>query len=66
MGVSGQCHVPAALYPRGKDPLTHCTGVWVRPVAVLGAEDKGKIVCPYRGSNTDCPVVQPVIRHYTA
>jgi hypothetical protein len=29
MGVSGQHHAPAALYPRGKDPGTHCTGGWV-------------------------------------
>jgi hypothetical protein len=33
MGVSGQHHAPAALYPRGKDPRTHCTGGWVGPRA---------------------------------
>jgi hypothetical protein len=31
MGVSGQRHAPAALYLRGKDPGTHCTGSWVGP-----------------------------------
>jgi hypothetical protein len=25
MGVGGQRRAPAALYPRGKDPDTHCT-----------------------------------------
>jgi len=35
MGVSGQHHAPAALYPRGKDPGTHCTGGWVGPRAGL-------------------------------
>jgi hypothetical protein len=28
--------------------------------------DRGKILCPCRGSNPDRPVVQPVVRHYTA
>ena len=28
----GQCHAPAALYPR-KRPSTHCTGCWVGPKA---------------------------------
>jgi hypothetical protein len=59
MGVSGQHHAPAALYPQGKDP-------WVGPRAGLDTEDIGKIICPRRGSNPDRPVVQPVVRHYTA
>jgi hypothetical protein len=66
MGVSGQHHAPAALYPRGKDPRTHCTGGWVCPRAGLDTEDRGKILCPCRGSNPNRPVVQPVVRHYTA
>jgi hypothetical protein len=49
--VSGQHHAPAALYPRGKDPGTHCTGGWVGPRAGLDTEDTGKILCPRRGSN---------------
>jgi hypothetical protein len=65
-GVSGQLHAPAALYPRGKDPGTHCTGGWVGPRAGLDTEDRGKILYPRRGSNPDRPVVQPVVRHYTA
>jgi hypothetical protein len=44
MGVSGQHHAPAALYPRGKDPQEKSSapvGDWT-------------------------PVVQPLVRHYTA
>jgi hypothetical protein len=66
MGVSGQRHAPAALYPRGTDPGTHCTGGWVGPRAGLDTEVRGKILCPRRWSNPDRPVVQPVVRHYTA
>ena len=33
-GVSGQQHVPAALYPRER-PGTHCTGGWMGPRAGL-------------------------------
>jgi hypothetical protein len=38
----------------------------VGPRAGLDTEDTGKILCPCRGSNPDRPVVQPVVRHYTA
>jgi hypothetical protein len=38
----------------------------VGPRAGLDLEDRGKILCPCRGSNPDRPVVQPVVRHYTA
>jgi hypothetical protein len=33
-GVRGQCHAPAAIYPRER-PGTHCTGGWVGPRAGL-------------------------------
>jgi hypothetical protein len=33
--------------------------------AGLDAEVRGKISCPYWGSNLDCPVVQPVTRFQT-
>jgi hypothetical protein len=66
MGVTSQRHAPAALYPRGKDPGTHWTGGWVDPRAGLDTEVRGKILSPRRGSNPDRPVVQPVVRHYTA
>jgi hypothetical protein len=38
----------------------------VGPRAGLDKEARGKILCPRRGSNPDRPVVQPVVRHYTA
>jgi hypothetical protein len=66
MGVNGQRHDTSALYPRGRDPGTHCTGGWVGPRAGLDTEDRGKFLCPCRGSNPDRLVVQPVARHYTA
>jgi hypothetical protein len=68
MGVSGQRHAPAALYPRGKDPRgTHWIGGgWVGLRAGLDAGVRIKILCPCRGSNLHHPIVQPVIRHYTA
>jgi hypothetical protein len=66
MGVSGQRHAPAALLPPGKEPPgTYCTGGWVGLRAVLDTEDRGKILCSCRGSNSDRPVVQPVVSHYT-
>jgi hypothetical protein len=55
MGVSGQRHAPAALYPRGKDPGTHCIGGWVGPRADLDAEARRNILCPCRGSNPNRP-----------
>jgi hypothetical protein len=50
MGVSGQRHAPAALYPREKGPpRTHCTGGWVGPKAGLDTEARGKILSPLPG-----------------
>jgi hypothetical protein len=66
MGVSGQRHAPAALYPRRKDPGTHWIGGWVGLRAGLDAGARRKILCPCRRSNLDHPIVQPVVRHYTA
>jgi hypothetical protein len=54
-----------AFTPGERTPGTHCTGGWVGPRAGLDTEDRGKILCPRRGSNPDRPVVQPVVRHYT-
>jgi hypothetical protein len=57
MGVSGQHHAPAALYPRGKDPrypLDKRLGG--PPRAGLDAEAWRKILCLCRGSNPGRPV----------
>jgi hypothetical protein len=42
MGMSGQLHVPAALYPRGKDPDTYWTGDWLDLRAGLDTGVRGK------------------------
>jgi hypothetical protein len=55
-----------AFTPGERTPSTHCTGGWVGPRAGLDTEVRGKILCPHRGSNPDRPVVQPIVRHYTA
>jgi hypothetical protein len=50
-----------AFTPGERTPGTHCTGGWVGLRAGLDTEARGD-----RGSNPDRPVVQPVVRHYTA
>jgi hypothetical protein len=67
MGVSGQRHAPAALLPPGKGPpvpIVQDTGWAPEPVWKQRLEEKS--FAPRRGSNPDHPVVQPVVRHYTA
>jgi hypothetical protein len=54
MGVSGQHHALAALYPRGKEPR-YPIGGWVGPRAGLDTGTRRKILCPCRGSNPDRP-----------
>jgi hypothetical protein len=56
MGVSGQHHAPAALYPVERTPGAHCTGGWVGFRAGLDTEARGKINYLYRGSNPGRPV----------
>jgi hypothetical protein len=51
MGVNGQRHTPAALYPRGKNPCTHCTGGWVGPRAGLDTEVRGNTVTKLDAAN---------------
>jgi hypothetical protein len=67
MGVSGQRHTPAALLPPGKGPLVPIgqEAGWASE-PVWTQEAIGKMPCPRRESNPDRPVVQPVVRHYTA
>jgi hypothetical protein len=62
MGVSGQHHAPAALYPGERNLGTHCTGGWVGPRAGLDVEARRKIPCLCRGSN---PGRLVLVRHYT-
>jgi hypothetical protein len=66
MGVSGQRHAQTTLYPWEKEHGTHFTGGWVDRRAGLDTEARGKILYPRRKSNPDRPVVQSVVRHYTA
>jgi hypothetical protein len=62
MGVSGQNHAPAALYPEERAPGTHCTRGWVGPrVWTQRLEEKSSASVEDR-----TPVVQSVVRHYTA
>jgi hypothetical protein len=44
-----------AFTPGERTPGIHCTGGWVGPRAGLDTEDRGKIVCPRRGSNPGRP-----------
>jgi hypothetical protein len=60
MGVSGQRHAPAALYPRGKDPPVPIgeEAVWApEPVWTQRLEEKSSVSV---GDRT--PIVQPVVR----
>jgi hypothetical protein len=41
-------------------PGTHWIGGWVGPRAGLDAGARRNILCPWRGSNLDRPIVQPV------
>jgi hypothetical protein len=63
MGVSGQRHAPAALYPRGKKPPgTLWIGGWVgpEPVWTQRLEEKSSASV---GDRT--PVSQSVVKQYT-
>jgi hypothetical protein len=58
---------PRPRFPPGeRTPGTHWIGGWVGPRAGLDAEARRKILCSCRGSNLDRPIVQPIVRHYTA
>jgi hypothetical protein len=62
MGVSGQRHAPAALYPRGKDPRYPLYRRLGGPQPVWTQRLEEKYFAPV-GDQT--PIVQPVVRHYT-
>jgi hypothetical protein len=59
MGLGGQRHVGAALYPRN-NPGTNCKGSWVGPRAGLNGCGKSR---PPPGF--DPHIVQPVASRYT-
>jgi hypothetical protein len=59
MGVSGQRHTPAALYPQ--DPLDRKAGWAPQPVWTQGLEEESSAPV---GDWT--PIVQPVVKHCIA
>jgi hypothetical protein len=58
MGVSGQHHAPAVFYPRGKNPRY--------PLDRRLSGSRGWKKNPLHLSGIEPPIVQPVVRHYTA
>jgi hypothetical protein len=65
MGVSGQLHAPAALLPPGKGPpvpIVQEAGWAPELVWTQRLEEKSFA----SAGDPDRPVVQPVVRHYTA
>jgi hypothetical protein len=56
MGLSGQHHAPAVLYPGKRAPGTHWIRGWVGPRAGLDAGARRKILCLCRGLNPVRPV----------
>jgi hypothetical protein len=60
MGVSGQRHASAVLYPRGKEPRYPEAGWAPEPVWTQRLQEKSSA---FVGDRT--PVVQSVVRHCT-
>jgi hypothetical protein len=61
MGLNGQRHAPAALYPQGKDPRYPLDRRLDGPQNWSGQRLQEKSFA-YNGNQT--PIVQSVIRHY--
>jgi hypothetical protein len=64
MGVSGQCHAPAAFYPPGKGPpvpIGKDAGWAPEPVWIQRLEEKS-----FAPAGDRTPIAQSVVRHYTA
>jgi hypothetical protein len=62
-GVSGQCHAPTELYPRGKNPRYPLYRRLGGPGAGLDTEAREKILFTSAGTRTS--VVQSVAMHFT-
>jgi hypothetical protein len=63
MGVSGQRHPRPRFIHGERTPDTHWIGAWVGPRAGLDSGVEEESSAPV-GDQT--PIVQPVLRHYTA
>jgi hypothetical protein len=60
MEVNGQLHPPAVLTSGERAPSSHSVEGWAGPRAGLNIMEKRRIYCPYRESELDSSVVQPV------
>jgi hypothetical protein len=65
MEVSGELHTPEALPPRRKIPLCPLNRRLVRPQSQSGRYGEVKNSWPYRVTNSDPSVLQPVASGYT-
>jgi hypothetical protein len=61
-GVSGQRHIPAALYLPGNDPGTHWIERWVGLRAALDTKDRGNTFFLCRRSNPGRLIIQSIVR----
>jgi hypothetical protein len=59
-GASGQCHAPAVLYPRGKDPLSPLDRRMGRLVWTQTVREKS-----FASAGDRTLIVQSAVRHYT-
>jgi hypothetical protein len=62
MGVNGERHAPAALYPPGENPGTHWIRGWMGLRAGLDTEAREK---SFTSTGDWTPIVQSVVRHAT-
>jgi hypothetical protein len=62
MGVSGQRHIPAALYPRERIPFIHWIESWVGLIAGL---DTQRLEKSFASPGDRTLVVLSVARYYT-
>jgi hypothetical protein len=65
MGVSGQYHAPAALYPRGKDPRYPLDKRLSGPQSRSGRSDWNKNPLPLSGIEPRSSIFEVLSRHYS-